>query len=57
MRWTGGWNGLGSKDEEDEKERGWWKGRELLGSIGAERGRKSEVLEGGWVGGIEGPDL
>jgi len=57
VRWTGGWNGLGSKDEEDEKERGWWKGRELLGSIGAERGRKSEVLEGGWVGGIEGPDL
>jgi len=21
----GGWDGLGSKDEEDEKERGWWK--------------------------------
>jgi hypothetical protein len=43
--------------EEDEKERGWLKGRELLDSIEAERGKKSEVLEGWWVGDVEEPDL
>ncbi len=43
-------DGLGSKDEEDEKERGWWKGRELLGSVEC-RERKEEGSFRGWVGG------